>query len=37
MGKERIQISDLVNMYDPQSVLDEVKTTVLMAYPDFRS
>ncbi len=35
MGKERIQISDLVNMYDPQSVLDEVKTTVLMAYPDF--
>jgi len=35
MGKERIQISDLVNMYDPQCVLDEVKTTVRMAYPDF--
>lgn len=34
MGKERIQISDLVNMYDPQCVLDEVKTTVRMAYPD---
>ena len=34
MGKERIQISDLVNMYDPQCVLDEVKTTVRMAYPN---
>jgi len=34
MGKESIQISDLVNMYDPQCVFDEVKTTVRMAYPD---
>ncbi|MDP2863335.1 MAG: hypothetical protein Q8N95_11140 [Desulfobacterales bacterium] len=35
MGKEKIHISNLVNMYDPQCVLDEVKTTVHMAYPDF--
>lgn len=35
MGKERIQISNLVNMQDPRSVIDEVKTTVLMAYPHF--
>jgi len=37
MGKERIQISNLVNMYDPQRVFDEVKTTMRMAYPDFDS
>ena len=35
MGKERIQISNLVNMFAPQCVLDEVKTAVRMAYPDF--
>lgn len=35
MGKERIQISNLMNMYDPQCVLDEVKITICMAYPDF--
>jgi hypothetical protein len=35
MGKERIQISNLVNMYDPQAVLAEVKTTACMAYPGF--
>jgi hypothetical protein len=33
-GKDKIQLSKLVNMYDPHLVFDEVKTIVCMAYPN---
>ncbi|MBU1712540.1 MAG: hypothetical protein KKD47_05485 [Proteobacteria bacterium] len=32
--KDKIQLSKLVNMYDPDCVFDEVKAIVRMAYPD---
>jgi hypothetical protein len=36
IDKNKIQLSSLVNMYDPDSVFDEVKTILRMAYPDIR-
>ncbi|MFO7667094.1 MAG: hypothetical protein R6V76_10775 [Desulfobacterales bacterium] len=33
-GKDKIQLSKLVNMYDPHCVFDEVKAIVCMAYPN---
>ena len=35
MEIDKIQLAQLVNMEDPQSVLDEVRTIVLMVFPDF--
>lgn len=32
---EGVQLSRIVNMEEPQSVLDEVKTIILMIFPDF--
>ncbi len=33
-GKDKIQLSKFVNMYDPHCVFDEVKTVLCMAYPN---
>ncbi len=33
-GKDKIQLSRFVNMYDPHSVFDEIKKIVCMAYPN---
>ena len=35
MEIDKIQLAKFVNMGDPQSVLDEVRTIVLMVFPDF--
>jgi hypothetical protein len=32
---KEIQFSNMVNMEDPQSVFDEVRTIVLMMFPEF--
>ncbi len=36
MDIDKIQLSQFVNMEDPQSVLDEVRTIALMIFPDFQ-
>jgi len=33
-GKDKIQLSKLLNMYDPHCVFDEVKAILCMAYPN---
>jgi hypothetical protein len=36
MGKNKIQLSNLVDTHDPDSVFNEVKTILRMAYPNIR-
>ena len=35
MNIDKIQLAQFVNMDDPQSVFDEVRTIALMVFPDF--